>query len=115
MASPEGTLELLRRCDAAAALPRLGGMARPNGVAIVSERFWAFAATDGTLREGTMPQPPQLLQHVPLVRGLVRLFASLWPLFRRSGAAGPRERRLLLAAILGPCAFVFLPGSWTTV
>jgi uncharacterized protein YqhQ len=113
--SPDSTLELLRRCDEAAALPRLGGMARPNGVAIVSERFWAFAATDGTVREGTMPQAPRLAQHVPLVRGLVRLFASLWPLLRRAGAAGPRERRLLLAAIIAPCAFVFLPGSWTTV
>ncbi len=26
-------------------LPRLGGMARANGVVIVSERYWAFAGT----------------------------------------------------------------------
>ena len=37
------------------ALPRLGGMARANGVVIVSERYWAFAGTDGSLREGRMP------------------------------------------------------------
>ena len=37
------TADLLARADAALALPRLGGMARPNGVVIVSERYWAFA------------------------------------------------------------------------
>lgn len=89
-------------------------MARPNGVVIVSERFWAFAGTDGTVREGTMPQPPSLLQHVPLLRGLVRLFASLSPLFRRSGVSGRGERRVLIAAILAPCAFILLPGRWPT-
>src|SRR3954465_1856093 len=51
--------ELLKRADTALALPRLGGMARPNGVVIVSERYWAFAAVDGTIREGRMPQPPR--------------------------------------------------------
>src|SRR5437870_10303531 len=84
-------------------------MARPDGVVIVSERFWAFAGTDGSLRTGEMPSPPRALRHVPLVRGLVRLGASLSPLFRRSGVARPRERRLLLAAVLAPFLFVFLP------
>ena len=50
---------MLRAVDAALALPRLGGMARPNGVVIVSERYWAFAGIDGSLREGRMPQPPE--------------------------------------------------------
>ena len=45
----------LERADSAATLPRLGGMARPNGVVIVSERFWAFAGTDGSLRTGEIP------------------------------------------------------------
>jgi hypothetical protein len=63
----------LRLADTAPELPRLGGMARPNGVVIVSERYWAFAGVDGSLREGPMPQPPELLQRVPLARGLVRL------------------------------------------
>jgi len=31
--------ELLLRADRAGTLPRLGGMARPDGVVIVSERF----------------------------------------------------------------------------
>jgi uncharacterized protein DUF1385 len=84
-------------------------MARPDGVVIVSERFWAFAGTDGTLRTGGMPAPPRALRHVPLVRGLVRLGASISPLFRRSGVARPRERWLLLLAVLAPFAFVFLP------
>jgi uncharacterized protein YqhQ len=109
------TLDLLRRGDAAFALPKLGGMARPNGVIVVSERYWAFAATDGTVREGRMPKPPEWSNRVPLARGLVRLFASLSPLFRRTGIARPRERWLLLAAVLGPFGFVLLPGIWSTV
>ena len=44
---------------ASCSLPRLGGMARPNGVVIVSERYWAFAGIDGSLREGRMPHPPE--------------------------------------------------------
>ena len=40
---------ILARADALTDLPRLGGMARADGVAIVSERYWAFAKTDGTL------------------------------------------------------------------
>jgi uncharacterized protein DUF1385 len=84
-------------------------MARPDGVVVVSERFWAFAGTDGTLREGEMPLPLRAVRHVPLVRGLIRLGASLSPLFRRSGVARPRERRALLAAVLAPCFTVFLP------
>ena len=41
--------DLLARADAAPALPKLGGMARPNGVVIVSERHWAFATVAGEL------------------------------------------------------------------
>jgi uncharacterized protein YqhQ len=109
------TLELLRTGDVAFALPKLGGMARPNGVVIVSERFWAFAGTDGSLREGMMPRAPEWANRLPLARGLVRLFASLSPLFRRTGIAKRRERWLLLAALLGPFAFVALPGIWSNV
>src|ERR1700757_1665799 len=77
----------LDRADHAMELPRLGGMARPNGVVIVSERYWAFAGTDGSRREGRMPRPPERLQELPLARGLVRLYASLAPVFRREGVA----------------------------
>jgi uncharacterized protein YqhQ len=87
-------------------------MARPDGVVIVSERFWAFAGRDGSIRQGEMPRPPRALRHVPLVRGLVRLGASLSPLFRRSGVARRRERWLLLAAILAPCLTFFLPSPF---
>src|SRR5947199_340795 len=45
-------------------------MARPGGVVIVSERFWAFAGRDGSLREGVMPAPPRWLHHVPLAPAL---------------------------------------------
>ena len=101
--------ETLDRADAAGALPRLGGMARANGVVIVSERFWAFAGVDGSLREGRMPVAPRFLRRVPLVRGLVRLAASLSPVFRRTGISGGRERSFFAVAVLAPVSLVFLP------
>jgi len=100
---------LLEQLDCDETRPRLGGMARPDGVVIVSERFWAFAGTDGSLREGSMPQAPDRVWRLPLLRGLARLWASLSPLLRSSGVAGRGERRLLLGALLSPCAFIFLP------
>jgi uncharacterized protein YqhQ len=95
-------------------LPKLGGMARPNGVVIVSERYWAFASTDGTVREGSMPSAPESLNRLPLTRGLVRLAASLSPLFRSTGVARRREQSLLIAALLAPAAFIAFPGAWGT-
>jgi hypothetical protein len=105
---------MLARADAAVVLPRLGGMARPDGVVIVSERHWAFAGRDGTLREGTMPTLPEWVHRVPLARGLARLGLSLAPLFRRSGVAGRREKPFLLAALLAPFLLFLLPGAWRT-
>jgi hypothetical protein len=105
---------LLSRADAAATLPRLGGMARPDGVVIVSERYWAFAGRDGSLREGTMPSLPAWLHAVPLARGLARLGLSLAPLFRRSGVAGRREKPFLVAALLAPFLLFVLPGPLRT-
>lgn len=90
-------------------------MARPNGVVIVSERFWAFAGIDGSVREGRMPKPPEFVHSLPLARGLVRLGASLSPLFRGSGIARPRERLLILSAVLTPVPFAFLEGPWATL
>jgi len=102
-------LQLLDRADREAALPRLGGMARADGVVIVSESHWAFSGVDGSLREGVMPQPSRALRHVPLVRGLLRLGASLSPLFRRTGVARPRERTFLALVVVAPIALVFAP------
>jgi uncharacterized protein DUF1385 len=99
----------LASIDCLEALPRLGGMARPDGVAIVSERFWAFAGVDGTLREGAMPAPRERLGKIPLLRGLVRLGLSLSPLLRNGGVAKPRERLLLVTAVAAPLFFAFLP------
>ena len=100
---------VLSRADGAAALPRLGGMARPDGVVIVSERFWAFAGVDGSLREGLMPRTATAFRRVPLLRGLARLSGSLSPLFRGGGVAGRRERWLLLVALVAPFCLFVLP------
>jgi len=89
-------------------------MARPDGVVIVSERHWAFAGRDGSLREGTMPSLPAWIDAIPLARGLARLGLSLAPLFRRSGVASRREKPLLLAALLVPFLLFVLPGPWRT-
>jgi uncharacterized protein YqhQ len=108
------TADLLRKADLALSLPRLGGMARPNGVVIVSERHWAFAGVDGSLREGRMPHPPESLQRLPLARGLVRLWASLAPVLRPGGVAPSRERYLILTALLSPLGLAFVGGPWST-
>lgn len=99
----------LEQGDLAESIPRLGGMARADGVVIVSRRYWAFAGVDGTLREGRMPSPPRALRAVPFARGLVRLAGSLSPLFRRRGVAGRRERIFLAVAIVAPLVLVFGP------
>jgi uncharacterized protein YqhQ len=105
-------LSTLIVADQAGALPRLGGMARADGVVIASERYWAFARRDRTLEEGAMPSPPRLVRRIPLLRGLVRLGLALAPLFGGMGVARARERALLLAALLAPLSLVFLPQSF---
>jgi uncharacterized protein YqhQ len=105
---PAAVLDQLARADRTTA-PRLGGMARSHGVVIVSQHYWAYAGVDGSLKEGRMPQAPRTLRSIPLARGLVRLAASLSPLFRRTGVARSRERLFLAAAVLAPLALVFAP------
>ena len=102
-------LDVLARADAASELPRLGGMARANGVVIVSERYWAFAARDGSLSEGLTARSGRRLRWLPLVRGLARLAASLGPLARGSGVASGRERALLLLGVAAPMLLFLLP------
>ena len=109
-----GLASLFARADETDALPRLGGMARPDGVVIVSERYWAFAGSDGSLREGAMPALPQWINRLPLARGLARLSLSLAPLFRRAGVAGRREKPFLLAGLIAPFLLFVLPGGWRT-
>ena len=101
--------DVLARADRAATLPRLGGMARPNGVVIVSENYWAFATSAGELHEGEMPKR-RTAARIPLVRGLMQLAASMAPLVRGRGVAGSRERLFLLAVLLAPIAFIALPS-----
>jgi len=84
-------------------------MARPDGVVIVSERFWAFATTGGALHEGEMPVPTGFLRRVPLLRGMVKLASALSPLFRTDGVARARERWLLGVALIATHGLVVLP------
>ena len=100
--------DLLALADGSSVLPRLGGMARPDGVVIASERFWALARRDGCVVEGRMPGPKAWLRRVPLVRGLVRLCVAFAPLVRGSGVARPGERFLLGAATIGPLGLLFV-------
>jgi uncharacterized protein YqhQ len=105
---------LLERADEAT-LPTLGGMARPDGVVIASERFWAFARVDGSVVEGSMPPSTTAFRSIPIVRGLARLGASVSPLFRGRGVAGRREKLFLTAALLAPCAFIFFSETATMI
>ncbi|HUQ23998.1 MAG TPA: DUF1385 domain-containing protein [Gaiellaceae bacterium] len=102
--------DVLARADHAGPLPKLGGMARPNGVVIVSEHYWAFATSTGELHEGEMPSKHRSAARIPLVRGLMQLVASMAPLVRGRGVARLRERLFLLVAMLAPLCFVLLPS-----
>jgi uncharacterized protein YqhQ len=104
--------DVFARADRTGSLPKLGGMARPNGVVIVSERFWAFATDTGELHEGEMPSRRSAAGRVPLVRGLMQLVASMTPLVRGRGVAGVRERLFLLVAVLAPLCFVAFPSRY---
>ena len=106
-----GVVDVLRQADESGGLPRLGGMARADGVVIASERFWAFATRDGAVREGAMPRPPARLRHVPLLRGLARLALALAPLFGGRGVARTRERLLLATVMLAPLSLLLLPDA----
>ena len=103
-------LRQLEHGDLLAEAPQLGGMARADGVVIVSQRYWAFAGVDGSLREGDMPATPRALRAIPIARGLVRLAGSLSPLFRREGVTRRRERLFLVVAIVAPLVLAFAPG-----
>jgi hypothetical protein len=109
-----GLAAVLARADATP-LPLLGGMARPDGVVIVSERYFAFAGCDGSLLEGDMPRVPRLLARLPLLRGLARLTMSFSPLLRRDGVAGRGERIFLTGVLLAPTLLVLLSGTLTLV
>jgi uncharacterized protein YqhQ len=112
MAADAAALAVLARADAEPALPRLGGMARPNGVVVVSERYWAFASTSGELHEGTISQSGARTRRVPVVRGLLQLVTALRPLAQGRGVARVGERFFLLAAVLLPVFLLpFVPSS----
>ena len=102
--------DVLACADCEAKLPRLGGMARPNGVVIVSERYWAFATRAGELHEGELSTRRAATARIPLIRGLLQLAASVAPLARGQGVAGRRERLFLLLVLLTPFFFVALPS-----
>jgi hypothetical protein len=90
-------------------------MARPDGVVIVSEHFWALATSTGQLREGEMPSAPRRLRRVPLLRGLAKLVSALSPLFRSSGVARSYERWVLGTALSLTLVFPVVPGRAASV
>ena len=105
-------LAVLTEADAEPELPRLGGLARPDGIAIVSERIWCFSRADGSgLTSGRTPRPPALVARLPLVRGLAKLGVSLAPLVGRRGAVRPFERLVLLGALLAPLPLALVPSA----
>ena len=87
------------------AVPR--GMVRPNGVVIVSERFWAFAGEDRSLHEGVMPaRPSRAAASRSFAACSHRALAA--PLLRGGGVAGARSaascwRRLPRRCSSWPC------------
>jgi uncharacterized protein YqhQ len=90
-------------------------MARPNGIAIVSDRVWCFSlANGGRVTTRAMPQARSRFARLPFLRGLVKLGAALVPMFGRGAAARPRERVLLLAAIAAPLPLLAVPASYRT-
>jgi hypothetical protein len=67
---------VLAAAAASASLPRLGGMARLNGVAIVSDRVRCFSHVGGgplLVRPMLRPQSP--LTRLPFLRGVISI---LW-------------------------------------
>jgi uncharacterized protein YqhQ len=104
-------LSVLERADRATELPRLGGMARPDGIAIVSEQRWAFARVDGDTQVFVTPHGPAYFRRVPVLRGLVKLGVSLAPMLNKSGGAPRRDKVILVVALIVPVAAAFLPHS----
>jgi len=107
----DATLSVLERADRAVQLPRLGGMARPDGIAIVSEDRWAFARVDGGTQVFGTPRGASFLHRVPVVRGLVRLGVSLAPLLQHRGVTRGRDKVILATALIVPVVAAFLPHS----
>jgi uncharacterized protein YqhQ len=107
-------LQVLRAADGAPSLPQLGGMARPNGVAIVSERFWSFGDLEGGVVVRAMPRARSGLGKLPFLRGLVKLASAIVPLLGRDSAASRRERLILLGAIGAPALILAVPSSYRT-
>jgi uncharacterized protein YqhQ len=107
----DAILSVLERADRAAELPRLGGMARPDGIAIVSEERWAFARVDGDTQVFSTARGPSYFRRVPVLRGLVKLGVSLAPMLNKSGGAPRRDKVILVVALIVPVAAAFLPHS----
>jgi hypothetical protein len=90
-------------------------MARPDGVAIVTERAWCFSQVGGGSSSGRVPRPPLRLARLPLVRGPVKLAVALAPLLRRTGATRRWERTVLLGALLLPLPLAPLHGTYRCI
>jgi hypothetical protein len=108
-------LAILEAADRSSSLPRLGGMARPQGVFITSGRRWAFATLGGGVDEGASGRALERVRRVPIVRGLVRFGTSLAPVFAGRQGGTRRDRPVFALALALPLAFAFLPGTFATI
>jgi uncharacterized protein YqhQ len=107
----DAILSVLERADRAAELPRLGGMARPDGIAIVSQERWAFARVEGGTQVFTTPHAPSSFGRIPVLRGLLKLGVSLAPMLNRRGGAARRDTVIIGVALIVPVVAAFLPHT----
>jgi uncharacterized protein YqhQ len=111
----DAILSVLARADTALELPRLGGMARPDGIAIVSDEHWAFARVDGGTQVFRTPRAPTYLGRVPVLRGLVKLGVSLSPMLKGRGGTSSRDTAVIAVALVAPTCAVFLPRTLSLI